>query len=48
MLDSRMIYSCGYWRGADTLEAAQEAKLMLIANKLGLEAGMRVLDIGCG
>jgi cyclopropane-fatty-acyl-phospholipid synthase len=48
MLDSRMIYSCAYWRGADTLDAAQEAKLMLIANKLGLEAGMRVLDIGCG
>jgi cyclopropane-fatty-acyl-phospholipid synthase len=48
MLDSRMIYSCGYWREATTLDAAQEAKLMLIANKLGLEAGMRVLDIGCG
>ncbi len=48
MLDSRMIYSCGYWRDADTLDAAQEAKLMLIANKLELEAGMRVLDIGCG
>jgi cyclopropane-fatty-acyl-phospholipid synthase len=48
MLDSRMIYSCGYWRNADTLDAAQEAKLTLIANKLELEAGMRVLDIGCG
>ena len=48
MLDVRMIYSCGYWRDADTLDAAQEAKLILIANKLGLESGMRVLDIGCG
>jgi cyclopropane-fatty-acyl-phospholipid synthase len=48
MLDSRMIYSCAYWRDADTLDAAQEAKLTLIANKLELEAGMRVLDIGCG
>jgi len=48
MLDSRMIYSCGYWRNAETLDAAQEAKLFLIANKLELEAGMRVLDIGCG
>src|SRR5690606_1475320 len=28
--------------------SAQEAKLELIANKLGLEPGMRVLDIGCG
>ena len=48
MLDSRMMYSCAYWRNADTLDAAQEAKLWLIANKLELEAGMRVLDIGCG
>ena len=48
MLDERMIYSCGYWRNAGDLDAAQEAKLDLVANKLGLEAGMRVLDIGCG
>ena len=48
MLDRRMIYSCGYWRSADDLDRAQEAKLNLIADKLGLEAGMRVLDIGCG
>jgi cyclopropane-fatty-acyl-phospholipid synthase len=49
MLDDRMNYSCGYWRtGATTLAAAQEAKLDLICRKLGLRAGMRVLDIGCG
>lgn len=48
MLDRRMIYSCGYWRSAETLEAAQEAKLDLVCRKLGLRPGMRVLDIGCG
>jgi len=48
MLDSRMIYSCGYWKKARTLDEAQEAKLELSARKLGLKPGMRVLDIGCG
>jgi cyclopropane-fatty-acyl-phospholipid synthase len=27
MLDRRMIYSCAYWEGVDTLDAAQENKL---------------------
>ena len=48
MLDKRMIYSCGYWRRADNLDQAQEHKLDLICQKLGLKPGMRVLDIGCG
>ena len=48
MLDSRLTYSCGYWRDADNLEAAQEAKLDLICQKLQLRSGMKVLDIGCG
>lgn len=48
MLDDRMVYSCGYWRRADTLDEAQDAKLDLICQKIGLEPGMRVLDIGCG
>ena len=48
MLDSRMTYTCGYWKKAETLEQAQEAKLDLICRKLGLQPGMRVLDIGCG
>src|SRR5690606_12631051 len=43
-----MVYSCGYWAQADTLEAAQEAKLDLICRKIGLQPGMSVLDIGSG
>jgi cyclopropane-fatty-acyl-phospholipid synthase len=48
MLDPRMIYSCGYWKDTDNLNAAQEAKLDLICRKVGLEKGMRILDIGSG
>lgn len=48
MLDSRLTYTCGYWKDADDLEAAQEAKLDLVCRKIGLKAGQHVLDIGCG
>lgn len=48
MLGQRLVYSCGYWAQARDLDAAQEAKLDLICRKLGLRAGQRVLDIGCG
>jgi cyclopropane-fatty-acyl-phospholipid synthase len=48
MLDSSMAYSCGYWKDATTLEQSQEAKFDLIARKLHLEPGMRILDIGSG
>jgi len=48
MLDPTMAYSCGYWAQARTLEEAQQAKLDLICRKLGLQPGMRLLDIGCG
>ncbi|RUO58740.1 cyclopropane fatty acyl phospholipid synthase [Pseudidiomarina insulisalsae] len=48
MLDSRMVYTCGYWQRADNLEDAQRDKLELVCRKLQLKAGMRVLDIGCG
>lgn len=48
MLDKRMVYSCGYWQGAKTLDQAQEQKLDLICRKLELKKGMTVLDIGCG
>jgi cyclopropane-fatty-acyl-phospholipid synthase len=48
MLDSRMNYSCGYWKGAKSLEEAQVNKLELVCQKLMLKPGMRLLDIGCG
>ena len=43
-----MQYSCAYWKKATTLEEAQQDKLRLISEKLQLQPGMRVLDIGCG
>ncbi|MCA9654993.1 MAG: cyclopropane fatty acyl phospholipid synthase [Myxococcales bacterium] len=48
MLDPRMVYTCAYWTGATTLEEAQDAKLDLVCRKVGLEPGMKVLDLGCG
>jgi len=48
MLDKRLVYSCAYWKDAQNLDAAQENKLELICRKLGLQPGMKVLDIGCG
>ena len=48
MLDKRMVYTCGYWKDATTLDDAQEAKLDLVCKKIGLKKGDRILDIGCG
>ena len=48
-LDEGMQYSCAYFLGDDdTLEQAQRNKLRLLAAKLDLAPGQRVLDIGCG
>src|SRR3712207_4726435 len=48
-LDKGMQYSCAYFAGEDdTLEQAQQNKLRLIAAKLGLKPGLKVLDIGSG
>ena len=49
MLDPRMVYTCAYFgRGAKTLAQAQEDKMRLVCEKIGLKPGQRVLDIGCG
>ena len=48
MLDPRMIYTCAYWDHMSSLDAAQEAKLDLVARKIGIQRDSRVLDIGCG
>jgi cyclopropane-fatty-acyl-phospholipid synthase len=49
-LDPSMTYSCGYWeeRPNMTLEEAQYAKRKLALDKLNLEPGMTLLDIGSG
>jgi len=48
-LDTRMVYSCAYFRSADdTLDVAQAQKLDHICRKLRLAKDERFLDIGCG
>jgi cyclopropane-fatty-acyl-phospholipid synthase len=48
-LDRTQTYSCAYFERDDmTLEEAQLAKIDLSLGKLGLEPGMKLLDIGCG
>ncbi len=48
MLDKRLNYTCAYWRDADNLDDAQEAKLELVCRKIGAHPGMRILELGCG
>ena len=49
ILGPSMTYSCAVFESPDdTLETAQTRKVDLIAKKLGLNGGERLLDIGCG
>jgi cyclopropane-fatty-acyl-phospholipid synthase len=49
VLGPTMAYTCACYPTADaTLEAAQEYKFDLVARKIGLKPGMRLLDVGCG
>jgi cyclopropane-fatty-acyl-phospholipid synthase len=49
VLGPSLTYSCAVFApGDDSLEHAQARKYELISNKLALEPGMRLLDVGCG
>jgi cyclopropane-fatty-acyl-phospholipid synthase len=49
VLGPSMAYTCAcYPRPDATLEEAQAYKHDLVARKLGLRSGMRLLDVGCG
>lgn len=49
LLGESMAYTCAvYPTPQATLEEAQDEKFDLVCRKLGLEPGMRLLDVGCG
>jgi cyclopropane-fatty-acyl-phospholipid synthase len=49
VLGPSMAYTCATYRKDEaSLEEAQHEKFDLVARKLGLESGMRLLDVGCG
>jgi cyclopropane-fatty-acyl-phospholipid synthase len=49
VLGPSMTYTCAcYPTASSTLEEAQAAKYELVAQKLALEPGVRLLDVGCG
>jgi cyclopropane fatty-acyl-phospholipid synthase-like methyltransferase len=48
-LGERMVYTSGFFESrSQSLEQAQDNKMNLVCKKLQLEAGERLLDIGCG
>jgi cyclopropane-fatty-acyl-phospholipid synthase len=49
VLGPSMTYTCACFPAEDsTLEEAQAHKYDLVARKIGLQPGMRLLDVGCG
>ncbi len=49
VLGPSMAYTCACYPAEDaSLELAQATKFDLVARKLGLQPGMRLLDVGCG
>ncbi|HEV7195062.1 MAG TPA: cyclopropane-fatty-acyl-phospholipid synthase family protein [Pedococcus sp.] len=49
VLGPSMAYTCAVFPTSDTsLEQAQQEKVDLVCRKLGLKAGDRLLDVGCG
>lgn len=50
-LGERMVYTCGLFRDGpqdETLEESQDNKMNLVCQKLLLQPGQELLDIGCG
>lgn len=48
-LGERMVYTCAFFENrGESLEQAQDNKMNLVCRKLQLDAGERLLDIGCG
>ncbi|MCW2821008.1 MAG: Cyclopropane-fatty-acyl-phospholipid synthase [Marmoricola sp.] len=49
VLGPSMTYTCALFAtGSESLEEAQHAKYDLVARKLNLQQGQRLLDVGCG
>jgi len=48
-LGPRLKYSCCYWSpGVTSLADAEEAALLQVCERAGIEDGMEILDLGCG